>query len=174
VNGPDDDRRRGVGGLQNRDAARRLSNGGRELTRHLRDEFAQAAGEVAKKTQARILAADSRHPGPLRSQIAATVTVRGRVTQSGASAEIKSDGEKMPDREWNLGAYANARSARWRRWRHPVYARSDQPRSEWTWVSQTWLTAEGWFDDTIKAHAQDFSDAVRVAVEETTAYLEGR
>lgn len=163
-----------MGGLQDKELARRLANGDRELLRHLRDDFGRAADKVAGETRRRILQAESKHPGDLRAEIAATVSVRGRVTQSGLSAEIKSDGEKMPGARWNLPAYANSRGSKWRRWRHPVYARADQGRDQWTWRDESWPSAAGWFDDTIQGQAQQFSDAVRKAVDETTRYLEGR
>lgn len=158
-----------MSGLQDWDALRRLANGHAELRRSLKKDFAKAADDVAKKTQAKILSASTRHPGALRAQIAATVTVRGRYTQTGASAEIRADGRRMPDenRSWNLPAYANARGL-WRRWRHPVYGNYD------VWRQQEWPSAAGWFDDTILGEAQRFSDAVKAAMDETSRYLEGR
>ena len=35
-------------------------------------------------------------------------------------------------------------------WRHPVYARPDVPREQWTWVKQD--VQPGWFDDPFKAN----------------------
>jgi hypothetical protein len=163
-----------MGGLQDPNAARRLANGNRELTRHLRDEFARAAQKVAAEAERKILAAGTHHPGMLRAEIAGTVSVRGRVTRSGFSAEIRSDGTLMPPGKQNLPAYANAGQARWRRWKHPVYARSDQARDEWTWVTQEWPSARGWLDQTVRDEAQRFSAAVQAAVDETQRYLEGR
>jgi hypothetical protein len=159
-----------VGGLQDKDLVRRLRNGDRELLRHLRDDFGRAAEKAAGKAQRRILEASSKHPGPLRGEIAATVTARGRVTQSGLSAEIKSDGTLMPPGKSTLPAYADAEDPGflYRRWRHPVYGNRK------VWVGQTWPSARGWFHATIQDQAQSFSDAVQKAIDETTAYLEGR
>jgi hypothetical protein len=162
-----------MGGLQDKELARRLANGDRDLLRHLRDDFGRAAQKVADEAKRKILEADSKHPGTLRKEISATVTTRGRVTQTGLSAEIKSDGMLMPGQRQNLPAYANSRG-KWKRWRHPVYARSDQSRAEWTWVTEEWLSAQGWFDDTIQDHSQDFADAAQHAIDENIAYLEGR
>jgi hypothetical protein len=163
-----------MGGLQDPNLARRLANGNAELTRHLRDEFRRAADQVAGEARRKILAADTKHPGALRAQIAATVSVRGRVTQSGFSAEIKSDGKLMPPGKQNLPAYANAGTSRWRHWNHPVYARAGQPRDEWTWRPQEWPSAAGWLDQAVQDNAQAFSDAVTAAIDETSRYLEGR
>jgi hypothetical protein len=126
---------------------------------------------VADEAKRRILAAETHHPGDLRAEIAATVSTRGRVTQSGVSAEIKSDGKLMPPGKQNLPAYANAGASKWRRWRHPVYQTERNPD---TWVSQEWPSARGWLDQTVKDESQRFSDAVRAAIDETAAYLDGR
>lgn len=162
-----------TGGLQDRDAARRMANGNRELTRHFKDEFAKAAEDVAAKARRKILAAETKHPGPLREEIAGTVSVRGRSTMSGFSAVIKSDGEKMPPGKQNLGAYANAGKRRWQRWRHPVYGPTAK-RPDPPWVQQDWASARGWFDQTVQDNAGQFSDAVKAAIDETQRYLEGR
>jgi hypothetical protein len=154
-----------MGGLQNRDAARRFASGKRELIKHLADDCGRAAARAADDARRRILAAESRHPGPLRAQIAGTVTVRGQATSDGYDATITSDGYKMPPGAQNLPAYANAGSARWQRWRHPVYGNRE------VWVSQDWPSARGWFDGATSAAA--FTRAVSDAVDETARYLEG-
>lgn len=156
------------GGLQDRDAARRLANGNRELIRHFKEEFGKAAQQVADEAQRKILEASTHHPGLLREEIAGTVTARGRMTMSGFSAEIKSDGRKMPEGKQTLPAYANAGKSRWRRWRHPVYGNRD------VWVTQEWPTARGWFDQTVQDNARTFSAAVQAAIDDTQRYLEGR
>lgn len=159
------------GGLQDPNAARRIANADRELAAHLKREFARAAQDVADKTKAKILAADApKYPGRgLRAEIAATVEVRGRKVQAGVQAQIRSNGRLMPPGKENLAAYANAGTRRWARWRHPVFGNIDDP-----WKTQEWPSARGWFDDTVREHAQEFGDAVQKAVDETQRYLEGR
>lgn len=161
------------GGLQDPNAARRIANGAPELARHLKDQFARAAQEVADKAKRKILEADTRHPGTLRAEIAATVSVRGRKTQAGVQAEIRSDGKLMPPGKQNLPALANAGTSRWRRWHHPVYGPTEN-RPDPPWVSQDWPSAHGWLDQTVRDEAERFSQAVSAAVDETSRYLEGR
>lgn len=161
------------GGLQDRDAARRLANGDKELIKHFKDEFGKAAQQVADKAKRKILAAESHHPGSLRAEIATTVTARGRYTATGFSAEIKSDGKLMPAGKQNLPAYANAGQSRWRRWRHPVWGPTER-NPDPAWVSQDWESAHGWLDQTVQDNSRQFTDAVQAAIDETQRYLEGR
>lgn len=176
------------GGLQDPNVARRIANGAPELARHLKAEFARAAQDVANKTQKKILEADApKYPDRgLREEIAATVQVRGVKRAAGVQAQIRSYGPLMPEGKHNLAAYANAGTRRWARWRHPVFGTEAQLEAHlaaggqgghgrgWTWVTQEWPSARGWFDDTVRGEAQHFSDAVQKAIDETQRYLEGR
>jgi hypothetical protein len=87
----------------------------------------------------------------------------------------------MPEGKQTLNAYANAGTRRWSRWRHPVFGTEAQDAAAggghgrgWTWVTQEWPSAQGWFDQTVRDHAREFSDAVQKSVDETQRYLEGR
>ncbi len=53
-------------------------------------------------------------------------------------------------------------------WRHPVHARPDQTRSEWTWVHQP---GHPFFAPTIQRHEGEFRRAVIDAMNETAAEI---
>lgn len=158
------------GGLQGRDraVAARLRDGPKELERELRRQYRTAARDAAAKTQAAITGASSKHAGPLREEIAQTVSVSLlKRAGTGLTVAISSIGSRMPDGKHNLPAYADAATPRWARWRHPVWG------NEEVWVSQNWPSARGWFTDTLQGQRDALAAACRRAVDEAAAKLGG-
>jgi len=57
------------------------------------------------------------------------------------------------------------------KFRHPVFPDPGRTRAEWTWVDQD---GKPWFRKTISEHDRDFREALRDAVDDTFAKLQGR
>lgn len=182
-----------MGGLQNRDIPAELAGASPKLMRQLRKRYRDAARTAAAKSQARIRAASSKHPGGLREEIASTVSVAIRAGgKEGFLADISSYGTKMPPGKEALPAYADAETPRYTRWRHPVFAspegvrsiprspvlreelrrkRGGGPLKSWTWVTQEWPSARGWFTGTLQGEKDRFVAAAQKAIDDIAARL---
>lgn len=157
-----------AGGLDSRSRREldRLADGGTVLRKELQKRLKGAGQDAARKAQARIRGASSKHPGTLRAELAASVTVRGIARRSGAATLVQSLGSRMPPGKGTLVGYSNA-GARWKRWRHPVFGRIEEE-----WKSQTWPSAAGWFDKTLADQEPEITKQVRAAIDDTISELE--
>lgn len=156
-----------MGGLADRELARRLKDAPRELTRELRSEMKKAAEPAAERARRAILGAESHHAGSLRADIAKTVSTSSSVRPgTGVQVVIKSDGTKMPPGEGNLPAYADGTRGRFKRWRHPTYGHDP-------WVQQSWASAHGWFDTSIRKELDRFAKAAEDACNAVARKLTG-
>lgn len=166
------------GGLdpRDRDALRRLGDVPTVMARELKTSLGKAADKAARKTRQHIMAAGSHHPGDLRREIANTVTSTEKLRADGASVTIKSLGQRMPGGKSKLNAYSDAHWP-YQRWRHPVFGRPGHEFSSlesglghgrgWTWVTQEWPSARGWFTDTLTGEHDRFLAAAQAALDET-------
>lgn len=140
--------------------ALRLRTADPRLKRDLRRNLRQAAGPVAGKVQAAILAMPSHHDGTLRGEVARTITVQATTART-VGISIASLGSRMPHGEATLPVHLN----RARGWRHPVYG------NRRNWAHQ--MGRPGFFDDTIRRNAGGFQDAARRAMNDTARHIEG-
>jgi hypothetical protein len=126
-----------AGGDQFRRLAIRMKQAGRrDLLRELRKELRNAGRPTVAHVQAayRTLPdiSPARRPGAqARVSVAKAVRVELRASATAARVRVLVDPKRLPEdmralpKIWEKG-----------RWRHPVFARDSQARTEWTWVEQ--------------------------------------
>jgi hypothetical protein len=89
----------------------------------------------------------------LRRRMAAATGVQVRTSGRQAGVKIRVSRRRMG------GQASLAKVTNHGTWRHPVFASSNQTRSEWTWVRQS--SRRGWFDRTAAAHGKDVESALK-------------
>lgn len=146
------------------EAARKFADADGVFRRRLQSGIRSAANVAADRARERILAAESHHDGTLRAVIAGSVAVHSRVSGEAMSAAVSSEERRMPPEKLNLNAYANARNARWRRWRHPTFGHEP-------WVPQDWPSAAGWLDDAVLEAGPEVRRQIESALNDLARYL---
>jgi hypothetical protein len=129
----------------------KAAEGGKLLQRELNKALREAAKPLIPRVQE---SARSTLPagGGLAERVASS-KIRAQVTSGrDPGVVIRASGRKR--RELDQG-----------RLRHPVYARPNQTRSEWTWVSQS--VPSGWFTDPLRRAAPGVRPHLLAALEET-------
>lgn len=154
------------GGPQFRNLARALKDAGRgDLAKKLRKAIRTAGKPVVEDVRQayRTLpdVSPARRPGVQAGEaLAKAVTLQ--ITQNGVRIAVVRS--KLPDDMKPLPmAFERGK------WRHPVFARSTQTRSQWRWVTQTMPPP---FRATVRAHHEEFRTAVIGAMQEVAAEID--
>jgi hypothetical protein len=155
-----------VGGDQFRRLAIRMKQAGRrDLLAELRKEFRAASRPMVADVQAAYRTLPDISPAhrtgeQARASVAKAVRLKISAAATRAGVTVIVDSKRLPPdmrslpKVWEAG-----------HWRHPVYARGDQPRSEWKWVEQR-STPRRVFRRTCARHGPDFRAACLRAMDQ--------
>lgn len=178
----------GTGPAELKILAARLRTADPELKRDLRRRFRSAAGDAADAVQRSALALPAeKYQEGLRAQVAATIRVETRITRSGITVSIVSDGRRMPPGKASLPRHMDSPKG----WSHPVFPQGPRFRlrpsraaryigiraskrplvheGNWTWVHE--MSRPFWFEQPIMDRQRQLTDALQRAVNDTQAKL---
>lgn len=162
-----------IGGDQFRRLAAQMREAGRrDLLTELRKEFRRAARPVVADVQRAYrtlpdVSPAARVGAQARATIAKAVRLKVSAAKTRAGVTIIVDARRLPPDMRPLPLAFESR----RGWRHPVYARAAQSRTQWTWVHQEMPPP---FRRTVSGHDQDFRAACLDAMERVGRQLTGR
>lgn len=162
-----------VGGDRFRRLALQLREAGeKDLLRELRKSIRNAGRPVVVDVQRAYrtlpdISPAARVGAQARATIAKAVRLEIRAAKLRAGIRIIVDSRRLPIDMRSLPKAFESRSG----WRHPVYARASQNRSEWTWVHQQVPPP---FRRTVGRHDRDFRAACLDAMERVARDLTGR
>lgn len=162
-----------VGGDVFRNLSRRMKEAGaRDLQNAMRRSMRRTAGPVVSDLRAAYLAlpdvSEARREGPqARASVAGAVRLQILASANKASIKFIVERRRLPeDLRWAPAAWESKRG-----WRHPVYARANQSREQWTWVEQQMPPP---FYKVMRRHGPDFRAACLEAMDEVARQLDGR
>jgi hypothetical protein len=162
-----------VGGDRFRRLALQLRDAGeKELLKELRKGIRAAGRPVVADVQRAYrtlpdVSPAARVGAQARATIAKAVRLEIRAAKMRAGIRIVVDSRKLPADMRSLPkAFESARG-----WRHPVYGRAAQTRTEWTWAHQQMPPP---FRRTVRRHERDFRAACLDAMERVARDLNGR
>lgn len=101
----------------------------------------------------------------IRAEIANAVRMQILTGSRNPGVRILCEQRRLPEDSRGMAASFEGR----RGWRHPVFPRHDQTRTEWTWVHQP---GHPWFRPTARNHDDEFRRAVVDAVKQTAAAID--
>jgi len=161
-----------IGGDIFRNLSRQLKEAGaRDLQNAMRRTMRRAADPVVTDLRAAYMALPDVSPArrqgvQARAAVAGAVRLQVLSSANKASISFIVDRRRLPeDLRWAPAAWESKRG-----WRHPVYARADETREEWTWVHQEMPPP---FYRIMRSHRANFQAACLEAMDEVARQLDG-
>lgn len=152
---------------QFRALARRMREAdNRHLQREFRARLRTASRPAVASARAAALAIPDRSAARRRDRL----SLRAEIAKA-VRLQIREKGVRIYVQRNRLPADSRRMALAFERrrpFRHPVYARSNQTRDQWTWVQQT---GHPWFKRSIRAHEAQFRRAVHDAMDDISTRI---